>query len=40
MINLEERNRKIIDAVIRKANTVCPESLALIGINGSQIWIC
>ncbi len=35
MINLEERNRKIIDSVIRKANTVCPESLALIGINGS-----
>lgn len=35
MINLEERNRKIIDAVISKANAVCPGSLALIGINGS-----
>ncbi len=35
MINLEDRNRKIIDAVISKANAVCPGSLALIGINGS-----
>lgn len=35
MINLEERNRKIIDAVISKANIVCPGSLALIGITGS-----
>ncbi len=35
MINLEERNKKIIDAVISKANAVCPGSLALIGINGS-----
>lgn len=34
-MNLEERNRKIIDAVIKKANTVCPGALALIGINGS-----
>ncbi|MDE5589787.1 MAG: hypothetical protein K2J60_11725 [Acetatifactor sp.] len=32
---LEERNQKIIDAVIKKADTVCPGSLALIGINGS-----
>lgn len=32
---LEERNRKIIDAVIRKADAVCPGALALIGINGS-----
>ena len=28
-------NRKIIDAVIEKANRVCPEALALIGIYGS-----
>lgn len=35
MINLEERNQKIIDAVIKKANTVCPGALALIGIYGS-----
>ena len=35
MINLEERNQKIIDAIVNKANIVCPESLALIGINGS-----
>ncbi len=32
---LEERNQKIIDAVIKKANIVCPGALALIGINGS-----
>lgn len=32
---LEERNRKIIDAVIKKAETVCPGALALIGIYGS-----
>lgn len=35
MINLEERNKKIIDAVVSKANAVCPDSLALIGVNGS-----
>ena len=28
-------NQKIIDAIIEKANKVCPESLALIGIYGS-----
>lgn len=32
---LDVRNQKIIDAVIEKANRVCPESLALIGIYGS-----
>ena len=31
----EERNQKIIDAVIRKADRVCPGSLALIGVYGS-----
>ncbi len=31
----EERNRKIIGAVIEKAKNVCPGSLALIGIYGS-----
>ena len=30
-----ERNRKIIRAVIDKAETECPGSLALIGVNGS-----
>ena len=32
---LEERNKKIIDAVIKKAESLCPGSLALIGIYGS-----
>lgn len=35
MTYLEERNQKIIDAVIKKANRVCPGALALVGINGS-----
>lgn len=35
MMYLEDRNQKIIDAVIKKANSVCPGALALIGINGS-----
>lgn len=33
--NLEKRNRKIIDAVIEKAEKICPGSLALIGVYGS-----
>ena len=28
-------NQKIIDAIIAKANMVCPNSLALIGVYGS-----
>lgn len=32
---LNARNQKIIDAVIEKANKICPKSLALIGIYGS-----
>ena len=28
-------NQKIIDAVIEKANKICPDSLALIGVYGS-----
>ncbi len=32
---LEERNRKIIDAVIAKAERVCPGALAMIGVYGS-----
>ncbi len=32
---LEERNQKIIDAVIEKANRECPGSLAMIGVYGS-----
>jgi cytochrome c oxidase assembly protein Cox11 len=35
LTHLEERNQKIIDAVIEKANTVCSGAVALIGINGS-----
>ena len=32
-----ERNRKIIDAVVRRAEEVCPGSLALIGVYGSFV---
>lgn len=32
---MEERNQKIIDAVIKKAADVCPGALAMIGIYGS-----
>ncbi|MDY2937953.1 MAG: nucleotidyltransferase domain-containing protein, partial [Fusicatenibacter sp.] len=32
---MNEVNQKIIDAVIKKAEKICPESLALIGIYGS-----
>lgn len=32
---LEERNKRIIQAVIKKAEKVCPGSIALIGIAGS-----
>ena len=35
MKSLENRNRKIIDVVIRKEQAVCPGSIALIGIYGS-----
>ena len=35
MNHLIERNQKIIDVIIEKANRVCPGALALIGINGS-----
>lgn len=35
MADLEQRNRKIIDAVIHKANAMYPGTLALIGIYGS-----
>ena len=35
MNSLEIRNRKIIDAVIRKEQAVCPGAIALIGIYGS-----
>ena len=35
MNHLEERNQKIIDAVMKKAAIPCPGALALIGINGS-----
>ena len=32
---LEKRNERIINAVIKKANSICPESIALIGVYGS-----
>lgn len=35
MIDLETRNKKIINAVIEKADKVCPGALALIGVYGS-----
>lgn len=35
MTHLKERNQKIINAIIEKANVVCPGALAMIGINGS-----
>jgi len=35
MNQLEKRNQKIIDALILKANRLCPGSLALVGIYGS-----
>ena len=35
MSSMDSRNRKIIDAVIRKEQAVCPGALALIGIYGS-----
>ena len=35
MKKLEERNQRIIDAIIQKAHRVCPGALALIGIYGS-----
>ena len=35
MKDLEIRNQKIIDAVIEKEKTLCPGSVALIGIYGS-----
>lgn len=35
MSSMENRNRKIIDAVIRKEQALCPGTVALIGIYGS-----
>ena len=32
---LDTRNKKIIDAVLRKEQAVCPGAVALIGIYGS-----
>lgn len=37
MISLEERNKKIIEAIVAKADIVCPGALAMIGIYGSFI---
>ena len=35
MNSTDRRNRKIIDAVIRKEQVVCPGAVALIGVYGS-----
>lgn len=32
---MNDRNETIIDAVIKKADALCPDSLALIGVYGS-----
>lgn len=32
---LEERNHRIINAIIKKAENICPNSIALIGVGGS-----
>lgn len=34
-MKLDEINQKIVDAIVRKAEKVCPGSLALIGVYGS-----
>ena len=34
---MNEMNRTIIDAIIKKAEALCPDSLALIGVYGSVI---
>ena len=34
-MNIEERNQKIIDAIIAKEEKLCPGVISLIGINGS-----
>ena len=36
-IRMNHVNQKIINAVIEKAEKICPDSLALIGIYGSVI---
>ncbi len=35
MTSLEERNKKIIDAIAAKALALCPGDLAMIGVYGS-----
>ena len=37
MNSMDSRNRKIIDAVVRKEQAVCPGAVALIGIYGSFV---
>ncbi len=32
---MNDRNEKIINAIIKKADALCPDSLALIGVYGS-----
>lgn len=34
---MNEMNKTIIDAIIRKADALCPDSLALIGVYGSVV---
>ena len=34
---MNEMNEKMLDAIIKKAEALCPDSLALIGVYGSVI---
>jgi len=34
-LSMEERNRLLIDTVIKKAKSVCSNSLAILAVNGS-----
>lgn len=34
---MNEMNRTMIDAIIKKADALCPDSLAMIGVYGSVI---
>lgn len=34
---MNEMNKKVIDAIIKQAEALCPDSLALIGVYGSVI---
>ena len=36
-LGMNDMNEKMIDAIIKKAEALCPDSLALIGVYGSVI---